>query len=256
MRCSESAGGLTDLVAIIAAAIPHSHVLGYRRNMWSRRAVLLAARPLIGVLAVSLTLGAAAPAAAPRDPRPSINPARPFDHATPPATGQSPINDLLSQGAAAMVPIARPRPYTKPDAGCIRPSPGGGCITPRTEWMLGELGRAFGGLPGPIVKSLGCWDLHLWNPSSDHPLGKACDLYVGPTGQFASPQEQELGWLIAWWLRINAQALGVKYVIWQGRIWSQHRDAEGWRAYDGGGIYDVEEAVGGHFDHIHVSMLA
>jgi hypothetical protein len=122
--------------------------------------------------------------------------------------------------------------------------------------MLGELARAFGGLPGPVVKSLGCWDLHLWNPDSDHPLGKACDLFVGQEGRFASAREQQLGWLIAWWLRINAPALGVKYVIWQGRIWSQRQDVEGWRPYGGGGIYDIQEAVGGHYDHIHVSMLA
>jgi hypothetical protein len=219
--------------------------------------VRLAARPVIGALAVALALGAAAPAAAPTsDPKPSINPVRPFDDSKPPVDDQSPISALLNPDSVAMVPMARPRPYTRPDGGCTRPSPGGGCITPRTEWMLGELGRAFGGLPGQVVKSLGCWDLHLWNPDSDHPLGKACDLYVGQAGRFANVTEQQLGWLVAWWLRINAKALGVKYVIWQGRIWSQHRDIEGWRPYDGGGIYDVRTPVGGHYDHIHVSMLA
>ena len=62
---------------------------------------------------------------------------------------------------------------------------------------------------------------------------------------------------MAHWLREDAGELGVRYVIWQGRIWSAgSSDAgDGWgRPYSGGGVYDPEDATGGHFDHVHVSV--
>ena len=45
--------------------------------------------------------------------------------------------------------------------------------------------------------------------------------------------------------------------FWQGRIWSagSSDDGDGWgRPYTGGGVYDPEDATGGHFDHVHVSV--
>ena len=53
------------------------------------------------------------------------------------------------------------------------------------------------------------------------------------------------------WLKANAEALRVEYLIWQGRIWSVARSYEGWRAYDGGGMFDPNSVTGGHFDHLH-----
>ena len=63
-------------------------------------------------------------------------------------------------------------------------------------------------------------------------------------------------WRVAKWFRGHAAALQVKYVIWQGRFWSpQVRDQGGWGTrYSGGGIYDVRNATGGHYDHVHVSF--
>jgi len=51
-------------------------------------------------------------------------------------------------------------------------------------------------------------------------------------------------------------ALQVRYLIWQGRIWSPDGgDQNGWgRPYTGGGIYDATDATGGHYDHIHASV--
>ncbi|MDL5154439.1 hypothetical protein [Actinomycetospora termitidis] len=61
---------------------------------------------------------------------------------------------------------------------------------------------------------------------------------------------------MATFLRENASELGVRYVIWQGRIWSRGAgDQGGWgRPYDGGGVYDPSDATGGHYDHVHVSV--
>ena len=50
--------------------------------------------------------------------------------------------------------------------------------------------------------------------------------------------------------------LGVEYLIWDGKIWSLARDAEGWRPYDGGGMHDPDSITGSHADHVHVSVRA
>ena len=51
-------------------------------------------------------------------------------------------------------------------------------------------------------------------------------------------------------LQANADALAVSYVIWQGEIWSAERGTRKYRS----GRYDVESAVEGHYDHLHVSF--
>jgi hypothetical protein len=107
---------------------------------------------------------------------------------------------------------------------------------------------AFSGLP------VSCWDAHAWNPTSDHPHGKACDFTIGRIGRFPGLDDVRHGWGIAQWFRANASALHLSYVIWQGRIWSVAREDEGWRAYTGGGVYDPTDPTGGHYDHIHVSV--
>ncbi len=101
---------------------------------------------------------------------------------------------------------------------------------------------------------VGCWDPHEWNPTSDHPRGRACDFAVGRLGSFPAGSDREKGWELARWFRREAGVLGVDYVIFDGRIWSEVRSSEGWRAYTGGGIYDPSDPTGGHFDHVHVSV--
>jgi hypothetical protein len=58
------------------------------------------------------------------------------------------------------------------------------------------------------------------------------------------------------WMKDNADVLGVEYLIWQGKIWSLARDAEGWRPYNGGGMHDPASITGGHYDHLHVTVKA
>ena len=72
----------------------------------------------------------------------------------------------------------------------------------------------------------------------DHPQGKAVDIMVsGPRG-----------WEIAEFVRANASALGVSYVIYEQKIWSVERGGEGWR-----GMSNRGSATANHFDHVHVS---
>lgn len=139
--------------------------------------------------------------------------------------------------------------FTGASSTCSVPDPTGtgGCVTPATAWVLTQIQATFGPRPAS------CWDAHAWNPTSDHPAGRACDVFYGRAGHFPGPDDVAAGWRLATWLRTNAGALRIKYVIWQGRIWSTSRDEQGWRTYSGGGIYDARSATGGHYDHVHFS---
>ena len=133
---------------------------------------------------------------------------------------------------------------------CVVPDPTGtgGCITQGTAWMLTQAQAALPGIP------VTCWDRHAWNPTSDHPLGKACDFTFGLLGRFPDPSDTRRGWTFAEWMRANAGPLRISYLIWQGHIWSAQRADQGWRAYTGGGVYDPSDPTGGHYDHVHVSI--
>lgn len=152
-----------------------------------------------------------------------------------------------------------PAPFTGRPSGCVVDDPtSGGCLTAATRYALDEVNRVFGGYrDGSLIRATGCWDPHAWNPRSDHPEGRACDFFPGAAGRFAAGDELEAGWQLADWFRTHADALQVSYVIWQGRIWTAGSTdtASGWgRPYNGGGVYDPDEATGGHFDHLHVSF--
>jgi hypothetical protein len=96
-----------------------------------------------------------------------------------------------------------------------------------------------------------CWNEHYWNPTSDHPRGKACDVMVGGDARRSAAQ-RALGTQVANWTVQTAAQTGVRYVIWYGQIW-RARTAR-WSPYDGGGVYNPSDATGGHFDHVHVSL--
>ncbi|WP_219419845.1 hypothetical protein [Pseudonocardia nigra] len=177
--------------------------------------------------------------------------------------------DLLSEvdtselGASGTQECAPPppgsvTPYEGGGTGCVEDDPTtNGCVTRVTAYALRQAEVAFGGLRGgALIRSSGCFARRPANPTSDHPLGKGCDFFPGEGGRFAQGVEIENGWRAAEWFRQNAEALRVSYIIWQGRIWSPGTpDAGEWgRAYTGGGVYDPDDAVGGHYDHIHVSF--
>jgi hypothetical protein len=133
-----------------------------------------------------------------------------------------------------------------------------GCLTP-TALRLHDAAVARFGEPGSEapIRSISCWSEHAWNPSSDHPDGRACDFFPAAAGTFPEGDDLAAGWAVAHWLRENARDLDVRYVIWQGRIWYRgSSDAgDGWgRPYGGGGVYDPQDPTGGHYDHVHVSV--
>lgn len=124
------------------------------------------------------------------------------------------------------------------------PTGTGGLVTPRTAAWVAEARKNLGTL------SMSCWDAHVWNPTSDHPRGKACDVMVGTDARKSAPARAR-GDQIANWAIKTAGQTGVRYVIWYGKIWSARRGT--WIPYNGGGVYNPTDATGGHFDHVHVS---
>lgn len=135
-----------------------------------------------------------------------------------------------------------------PEACSVRPDPttGRGCLTPRTLNIATQL-MAQGW-------RISCWDAHAWNPDSDHPRGKACDVFPGRGGVLPDAAEKAQGDALAASLQAGAAQTGVSYLIWYGQQWSVARADEGWRPYGGGGVYDPSSITGGHFDHVHISV--
>ena len=146
-------------------------------------------------------------------------------------------------------PITGPSGAFPPEACSVRPDPttGRGCLTPRMLNIATQL----------IAQgwTLSCWDAHAWNPTSDHPLGRACDVFPGRGGVLPTAEEKARGDALVASLQASAAQTGVSYLIWYGRIWSVERADEGWRPYGGGGVYDPDSISGGHFDHPHISVF-
>ena len=82
----------------------------------------------------------------------------------------------------------------------------------------------------------------------DHP-GNAVDCFPGNFGQYPSSSDKRDGDELAEWLKNNASALKVRYVIWYNRIWNSRRASEGWRNDDKAG-----QVTNGHYDHVHISV--
>ncbi len=96
-------------------------------------------------------------------------------------------------------------------------------------------------------------------PGSDHPRGQACDAPPGSYGVLPTPEQKARGDALAASLIATASQTGVHYLIWSGRMWNGDRASEGWRPYNGAGVYDTAPTspagiTGGHYDHVHISV--
>lgn len=87
------------------------------------------------------------------------------------------------------------------------------------------------------------------NPGSDHTTGRAVDVMIDDWQRSSGHAE---GTEIAHWVREHASRLGVTYVIWDAKIWSVERNAEGWRPY--GHPSGATDPTSMHRDHVHVSV--
>lgn len=109
-----------------------------------------------------------------------------------------------------------------------------GAVKPHVAAVADSLGRMFN------VKTIGGWRAGNTYDYEGHPAGLALDLMTDSTAH---------GTQIADYARTNATALGIKYLIWNQRIWSLDRDAEGWRP-----MADRGSISANHKDHVHASF--
>lgn len=162
--------------------------------------------------------------------------------------------DRLLDTAPVDISAFAPEVMSLPD-----PTPGAhgtALVTPRMNALITDVMATY---PQIVNSSLYCWDAHTFNPSSDHPRGRACDIPF--YGCAASPERSAdpstglaAGNAAANWIVANASTYGVHYVIWNGQEWDARTGR--WAPYDGaGGLYDPQDCSGGHYDHIHVSVL-
>jgi len=131
------------------------------------------------------------------------------------------------------------------------PSTGTGCLTPRMAALYTQL-------------VTGGWHPSCYRPSdpvahSDHPLGKACDAPPGSYGSLPTAAQKAARDALAASLQASAARTGVHYLIWYGRIWNADRTHEGWRPYQGAGVYNTtpttpDGITGGHYEHVHISV--
>lgn len=84
---------------------------------------------------------------------------------------------------------------------------------------------------------------------SDHPAGRAVDVMID---NWSSSSGNSEGWEIARWVRDQAGELGVKYVIFDAKIWSVARNEESWRTYEHPS--GATDPTSQHRDHVHVSV--
>ncbi len=122
-------------------------------------------------------------------------------------------------------------------------------ITARTHYMIESV--LANGLE--TLGKMQCVSGRAANATSDHPLGRACDLMYS----YPSAVGIDAGWRAANWLVANQAALGVKYVIWQGKIWNAHTRPGPWTDYvsTAYGCPNPANVTGCHYDHVHVSMF-
>lgn len=119
-------------------------------------------------------------------------------------------------------------------------------LTPRARTAMDAVIQRFGVHDVGGFCPGGCTSGHV--QGSDHYTGHAVDFMLLPMNE----RNQHLGDLLASWLVANADAYGVKYVIWNERIWSAQRADEGWRPYEHPSGSDNPTLA--HQDHMHLSV--
>jgi hypothetical protein len=85
----------------------------------------------------------------------------------------------------------------------------------------------------------------------DHSGGRAIDAVL-PFDDYQSDPAKAYGWRVANWVLDNRSALGVKYIIFDKKIWSVARQDEGWRDYRHYQGCTSDTCL--HYDHVHVSV--
>jgi septal ring factor EnvC (AmiA/AmiB activator) len=147
----------------------------------------------------------------------------------------------LTRLARQQADTPRPTVISSDDDGAY----GGGPNTASYNYLTRNAKRLYGLVERIFdVHSIGGWRPYGSVPGSDHPKGRAIDVMTW--------SNRSLGWRIANWAVGNAGALGVKYVIFNGRIWTRSR---GWHAYRHPSDPCNCNPTLRHDDHVHISVL-
>ena len=112
-----------------------------------------------------------------------------------------------------------------------------GPVKPELAKLVDVLAPMFG------IKTVGGYRASARDPGG-HPSGLAADFMVG-----LSAAGKRQGDALATYARAHAGELGIDYIIWQQRIWSTRRSAEGWRP-----MADRGSATENHRDHVHINV--
>ena len=130
---------------------------------------------------------------------------------------------------------------------------------PKTPWPLVEEGLTPDALrvirciheQFPEIDSYGGVGDRPSNSDSDHPSGRAVDAMIPG---YDTKKGNQYGWEVAKWVRANAAGLGVKYVIFDEKIWSvsPNDKKSGWEPYDHPSGATDDTSL--HRDHVHVSV--
>ena len=147
----------------------------------------------------------------------------------------------LARLARQQVAASRPTVISSDDDGAY----GGGPNTASYNYLTRNAKRLYGLVERIFdVHSIGGWRPYGSVPGSDHPWGRALDVMTW--------SNRSLGWRIAIWAVANRGALGVKYVIFNGRIWTRSR---GWHGYRHPSDPCNCNPTLRHDDHVHISVL-
>jgi Transglycosylase SLT domain len=141
----------------------------------------------------------------------------------------------LAPPPAAAAPPTRGGRFVAPD------TPSYQRLTPATKRLYAKVSQTFG------VQSIGGWRAVGSVEGSDHPHGRAIDVMV----DHPSARGRALGWRMARWAVANAERLEVKYVIFNGRIWTR---ARGWHGYRHPSDPCNCNPTLRHDDHVHISV--
>jgi hypothetical protein len=150
---------------------------------------------------------------------------------------------LTGQSRAALTCTVRP------DAVRVEAEDQAG-LTPRARRVLTQVRSAFGRVPyGGFAPPGGDTGRR---PGGGHADGLAVDLFFRPVGNAA---QRARGWAVAHWLVTHADTYDIATVIFDDRIWTARRSAEGWRPYRYPASTGApDNPVLRHLDHVHVDV--
>ncbi len=121
-------------------------------------------------------------------------------------------------------------------------------LTPRAQLVFDEVRDVFGPIPYGGFAPGGISTGH--GARSAHYDGRAIDLFFRPVGDEA---QRARGWEVTNWLVANAERLEIAVIIFDDRIWSARRSAQGWRPYSN--PTGATDPISRHLDHIHVDVI-